>query len=121
MAALPQEITRHITLQIPGSPGGGGSDYASFICAGAPAFNLSALNWSYGAYTWHTNRDTYDKIVVDDLKNNAVLTAMLAYLAAEDAERLPRDRRLLAARAGGQAPAWPTCQQAARTAAQSTR
>ncbi len=51
---------------------------------GAPAFGLGALPWDYGNYTWHTNRDTYDKIVFDDLKSNATLTAMLAYLASED-------------------------------------
>ena len=64
----------------PGSPSGGGSDNASFLAAGAPAFNLSALNWSYWNYTWHTNRDTYDKIIFDDLKNNAILTAILTYI-----------------------------------------
>ena len=42
-----------------------------------------------------TNRDTFDKIVFDDLKNNATLTAMLVYLASEDPELLPRDQRVL--------------------------
>ena len=65
---------------MPGFPAGGGSDDYSFACYGAPAFGLGALNWDYGNYTWHTNRDTYDKIVFDDLKPNATLTAMLAYL-----------------------------------------
>ena len=68
-------------------PGGGGSDHASFVAAGAPAFSLGALNWSYFNYTWHTNRDTYDKIVFDDLRNNAIVTAILAYMACEDPER----------------------------------
>ena len=58
----------NISLQIPGSPGGG-SDYASFIYAGVPAFCLSSLSWDSGSYTWHKNRDTFDKIVTDDLKN----------------------------------------------------
>ena len=130
-AQLPTELTRHISLVIPGSPGGGGSDYASFICAGAPAFGLSSLGWEYGTYTWHTNRDTFDKIVFDDLKMNATLTAMLAYLAAEDPERVPRDRRVMSvAQAGAPAVsagrgsaggAWPACRPAARTSAESTR
>jgi Zn-dependent M28 family amino/carboxypeptidase len=34
MTALPTEISRHIDLNIPGNPGSGGSDYASFVCAG---------------------------------------------------------------------------------------
>ncbi|MGE5146856.1 MAG: FAD-dependent oxidoreductase, partial [Candidatus Eiseniibacteriota bacterium] len=42
---------------------GGGSDNASFVCYGAPAFGLGATSWDYGTYTWHTNRDTFDKIV----------------------------------------------------------
>ena len=45
---------------------------------------MSAVGWNYGAYTWHTNRDTYDKVVIDDLKNNATLVAMLTYMADKD-------------------------------------
>ena len=41
-------------------------------------------DWNYGNETWHTERDTYDKIVFDDLKSNATLAAMLVYLASED-------------------------------------
>ena len=117
LAQVPEEITRHITLVIPGSPGSGGSDYASFVCYGAPAFNLSSLYWDYGTYTWHTNRDTFDKISIDDLKNNAVLTAMLAYLASEDPERVPRDRRVLPVDPNtGQPRSWPECRAAQRNA-----
>jgi len=68
----------------PGGPAGGGSDDYSFSCYGAPTFGLGALSWDYGNITWHTDRDTYDKVVFDDLKSNATLTAMLAYLASED-------------------------------------
>ena len=119
LARIPVEITRHIELQIPGAPGGGGSDYASFICAGAPAFSLSSLSWGYGTVTWHTNRDTYDKIVFEEIRNNATLTAMLAYLASEDPERVSRARRVLPpaqaasqgpGRPGGFVPSeWPAC------------
>ena len=93
MSNIPAELSRNITLSFPGSPAGGGSDNASFVCYGAPAFGLGATSWDYGTYTWHTNRDTFDKIVLDDLKNNATLTAMLVYLASEDPETLSRDRR----------------------------
>ena len=68
----------------PGGPAGGGSDDYSFTCYGAPTFGLGALGWDYGNITWHTDRDTYDKVVFDDLKANATLTAMLVYLASED-------------------------------------
>jgi len=115
-AKVPQEITQHIDLRIPGTPGGGGSDYASFVCAGAPAFGLSSLGWDYGTYTWHTNRDTFDKIVIDDLKNNATLTAALAYLASEEPDRLPRDRAILPLNPRtGQQMTWPECRDGARS------
>jgi carboxypeptidase Q len=94
MSNIPTEIARNITLSFPGAPSGGGSDNASFVCHGAPAFGLGATSWDYGTYTWHTNRDTFDKIVFDDLKNNATLTAMLVYLASEDPETLSRDQRV---------------------------
>ena len=45
----------------------------------------------YRQYTWHTNLDTYDKIVFDDLKQNATLAAMLVYGASEDPERMTRE------------------------------
>ncbi|MBT8184056.1 MAG: M20/M25/M40 family metallo-hydrolase [Eudoraea sp.] len=100
LAAVPEEITEHIETTFPGSPGRGGSDYAAFVAAGAPAFSLSSLSWSYWNYTWHTNLDTYDKIVFDDVRNNAILTAILTYMACEDPEKtsrekaeLPRDSR----------------------------
>jgi Zn-dependent M28 family amino/carboxypeptidase len=115
-ASIPSELTGDIDLVIPGNPGGGGSDYASFICAGAPAFGLSSLSWDYGTYTWHTNRDTFDKVVMDDLRNNATLTAMLAYLASQEPEKLPRERRRIAPDGRSGAPGqWPACRDGARS------
>lgn len=87
LAAVPDTIRKRIVTSFPGSPSGGGSDNASFVAVGAPGFSLGALNWSYFNYTWHTNRDTYDKIVWDDLKNNAMLAAIMAYMASEDPEK----------------------------------
>ncbi|MBC7743897.1 MAG: M20/M25/M40 family metallo-hydrolase, partial [Flavobacterium sp.] len=81
---VPDSIRKDIQTIFPGAPSGGSSDYASFLAAGAPAFNLSSLSWDYGTYTWHTNRDTYDKIVFDDVRSNAILTAILVYMASED-------------------------------------
>lgn len=84
---------------------------------GAPAFSLGALNWGYGAYTWHTNRHTFGKTVFPELKNNATLTAMLAYLAAEDPQRIPRDRRMMpVSPRTGQQRTWPECRDGQRTA-----
>ncbi len=95
LSAVPRDITRHIETNFPGTPGGGGSDYASFVAAGAPGISLSSLSWNYWNYTWHTNLDTYDKIVFDDVRNNAMLTAILTYMASEDPERTSREKSVL--------------------------
>ncbi|HEX8693223.1 MAG TPA: M28 family peptidase [Longimicrobium sp.] len=123
LAKLPPELTDSLQIADPGAPSAGGTDNASFVCAGVPAFGLGSLSWDYGTYTWHTNRDTYDKISFDDVRRNAVMVAMLAYLASEEPERLPRDRlaELPPNPQTGQPRQWPTCQEPARSAAQSTR
>ncbi len=95
LEAVPEDIRKHIETEFPGSPARGGSDYASFLAAGVPAFSLSSLGWDYWNYTWHTNRDTYDKIVFDDVRNNAILTAILAYMASEDPEKTSREKSIL--------------------------
>ena len=104
----------------------------SFACWGAPAFGLGGTGWDYGSYTWHTNRDTFDKVWFDDLKGNATIAAMLAYLASEDPDKVTRERidpaaAQRAGAAGGAAAgaggrggagqgtfAWPVCQKAPR-------
>lgn len=107
--AVPEHITEEIETTFPGSPARGGSDYASFQAAGAPAFSLSSLNWSYWNYTWHTNRDTYDKIIFDDVRDNVILTAILAYMASEDPETTSRVRAVLPVNSRtGEAREWPT-------------
>tara|TARA_R110002020_G_scaffold21009_1_gene71044 strand:+ start:6018 stop:7574 length:1557 start_codon:yes stop_codon:yes gene_type:complete len=93
--AVPENITQEIETNFPGAPGRGGSDYASFVAAGAPAFNLSSLSWDYWNYTWHTNRDTYDKIIFDDVRQNVILTAILAYMASEDPDTTSREQIVL--------------------------
>lgn len=95
LSAVPDSIRSQIETSFPGAPGRGGSDFASFVAAGVPAFSLSSNSWLYGIYTWHTNRDTYDKIVFDDVRNNAILTAILAYMASEDPEKASREKSIL--------------------------
>lgn len=110
LEAVPSDITKDIEKTFPGSPAGGGSDYASFVAIGAPGFSLSSLSWSYWNYTWHTNLDTYDKIVFDDVRNNAILTAILAYMASEDPEKTSREKATLIgkSRRTGEPLVWPT-------------
>jgi Zn-dependent M28 family amino/carboxypeptidase len=113
---IPTEISDHIELDFPGPQESGGSDHVSFLCHGAPGFRLQSHYPDYRQYTWHTTRDTYDKIIFDDLKNNATLAAMLAYLASEDPERVPRDRAVLPIdeRTGEPRP-WIACRPARRS------
>ncbi len=123
LSQTPQEVTQHIEFSFPGVPSAGGTDHAAFVCWGAPAFSLSSLTWDYFTYTWHTNRDTFDKLVFDDLKNNAVLVASLAYLASEDPERVSRARRTVMPLnpQTGQPMTWPSCSSPARSFGESPR
>jgi carboxypeptidase Q len=112
LGRIPTELRQQINMQGAGMPSGGGTDDASFACHGLPAFGLYGVSWNYSASTWHTNRDTYDKVVFDDLKSNATLTAMLVYLAAEEPTMISRQRIEL-----GDGRAWPSCQLAPRQTA----
>jgi len=125
LAQIPADFKGQLEFRGAGFPAGGGSDDFSFACYGAPAIGLGSLSWNYFNYTWHTNRDTYDKIVFDDLKWNAALTAMLAYLASEDPTMITRERVDLAAAAAAAPPStsgrgrgipttWPQCVKAPR-------
>jgi hypothetical protein len=127
LGRIPKEFSAQINGGNPvqsGRPAGGGSDDFSFGCAGLPAFGLGATPWDYNTVTWHTERDTYDKVVFDDLRYNATLTAMLVYLASEDPTRIPLDRVDLAAQAAaargaggggrGFGTTWPVCEKAPR-------
>jgi hypothetical protein len=89
MAQMPAALTQFVRLAGP-SGVGGGSDHASFLCHGAPAASLGALSWDYSFTSWHTTRDSFDKVMQDDLRHNATLTAMFAYLASEDPARSSR-------------------------------
>jgi hypothetical protein len=115
LSRVPPALADGIQLDAPGLPSAGSSDHSSFVCRGAPGFWLLSTSWDYGTYTWHTDRDTYDKIAFPDLRRNAVLLAMLAYQAAED-ERIPRTRRTdLPPNAAGQPGSWPACRPAQRS------
>lgn len=94
LSKVPRKISQEIKTEFPGNPGSGGTDHVPFIAAGVPAFNLSASPWNYFNYTWHTNLDTYDKIVFDDVRSNVILTAILVYMACEEPGMVSRDRRI---------------------------
>ena len=107
LSKVPAYYKQGLETRFPGAPAGGGSDNASFVAAGVPAFSLSSNSWLYGSYTWHTNRDTYDKIVFDDVKNNAILTAILVYMACEDPVKTSREKIILPETSTGEPGKWP--------------
>lgn len=114
LTAVPENIRKNIETKFPGAPGAGGSDFASFVAADAPAFSLSSLNWSYGTYTWHTNLDTFDKIVFDDVRSNAIVAAIMAYQASEDPATTSRQKVVLPAKPNGEPGTWPEQRKATR-------
>lgn len=115
LSAVPKDITRDIETTFPGMPAGGSSDHASFVAAGVPAFMLSSLSWGYGTITWHTNLDTYDKLIFDDIKSNVILTAILAYKASEEDGLVDREQRILPLDRNGKPQKWPAIRQPRRT------
>jgi len=92
LVAVPDTVKDHIKiLRFPGAPSdGGSSDHTSFGSVGVPAFSPVSLGWQYLTQTWHTNKDTYDKIVFDDVRNNAMFIAVMVYMACEDNERISK-------------------------------
>jgi hypothetical protein len=71
-------------------PAGGGTDSASFNRAGLPGINMILDGIQYDSFTWHTNLDTYERIVEDDVKKAAIVVAGTVYHLAMRDELLPR-------------------------------
>jgi carboxypeptidase Q len=72
------------------SRGLGGTDSTSFNQAGLPGIGLAQDSIEYGTHTWHTNLDTYERILEDDVKKAAVVVATAVYELATRDELLPR-------------------------------
>ncbi len=68
----------------------GGSDNTSFNNAGLPGMGLGQDPIEYGSHTWHTNLDTYERILEEDVKKDAVTVAWAVYQLATRDELLPR-------------------------------
>jgi hypothetical protein len=68
----------------------GGTDSTSFNQAGLPGIGLGQDPIEYGTHTWHTNLDTYERIIEDDVKKAAVVVATAVYALAMRDELLPR-------------------------------
>ena len=69
---------------------GGGTDSASFQNAGLPGIGLGQDPIEYDSHTWHTNLDTLERIVEEDVKTSAVAIASAVYHVAMRDQMLPR-------------------------------
>jgi carboxypeptidase Q len=72
------------------SRGLGGSDNTSFNQAGLPGIGVFQDPIEYGSHTWHTNLDTYERVIEEDVKNSAIVIAAAVYALAMRDELLPR-------------------------------
>jgi Zn-dependent M28 family amino/carboxypeptidase len=68
----------------------GSSDHSSFNEAGLPGINVIQDPIQYDSHTWHTNLDTYERVVEEDVKKAAITIASLVYHLAMRDEPLPR-------------------------------
>jgi hypothetical protein len=68
----------------------GGTDHLSFDRVGIPGFNFIQDPIEYGFRTHHTELDTFDHLVLDDLKQAAVVVASTVYHLAMRDEMMPR-------------------------------
>jgi hypothetical protein len=68
----------------------GGSDNTSFSQAGLPGIGMAQDPIEYQTNTWHTNLDTYERILEDDVKKDAMIVAWSVYQLAMRDDLLPR-------------------------------
>lgn len=66
----------------------GNTDHQSFAIYGLPAYQFIQDKLEYDR-TYHSIMDTYDHLSIEDLKNNAVITAWLSLNAAMDDTKIP--------------------------------
>jgi hypothetical protein len=123
LSEMPSEITRQIYFYPPGAPATGGSDDAAFGCYQVPSYGFNSISWDYNNLTHHTDRDTYDKVIIADQRNNAALLAMLIYEASEDPVFMSRELLdpLPISRATGKPMEWAPCPKPLRSSTDSNR
>ena len=68
----------------------GGTDSTSFNAAGLPGIGGAQDPIEYFNVTWHTNLDTYERIIEPDVKASAIIFAAAVYTLAMRDELLPR-------------------------------
>lgn len=68
----------------------GGTDHLSFDAVGVPGFQFIQDEISYSSKTHHSNMDTWDHLLKEDLKQAATIIASFVYHTAQRDEKLPR-------------------------------
>lgn len=68
----------------------GGTDHLAFNAVGIPGFQFIQDPMDYNTRTHHSNMDTYDRLVEQDLKRSATIVAAFVYHTSERAAALPR-------------------------------
>jgi len=71
----------------------GGSDNTSFSQAGLAGIGMGQDPIEYNSNTWHTNLDSYERILEDDVKKDAMVVAWSVYQLAMRDDLLPRFAR----------------------------
>ena len=79
----------------------GGTDHQSFDAVGIPGFQFIQDEIEYNTRTHHTNMDTYDHLVPEDLKQAATVIASFVYNTAQLDQKIPRKELPKARGAGG--------------------
>lgn len=69
----------------------GGTDHLGFDAIGIPGFQFIQDPIEYRSRSHHTNMDTYERLVIDDLKQIAVVVAAFVYNTAQRDEMIPRE------------------------------
>ena len=80
----------------------GGTDHQSFDAVGLPGFQFIQDPIEYSTRTHHTNMDSYDHLIAEDLQQISAVVAAFVYNAAMRDELLPR-KELPEARGAAQA------------------
>jgi carboxypeptidase Q len=68
----------------------GGTDHLSFDAVGIPGFQFIQDELDYETRTHHSNMDTYERLLPEDMKQAAVVEAIFVYNAAMRDQMLPR-------------------------------
>lgn len=76
---------RHTTIR-----NTGGTDHLAFDAVGIPGFQFIQDPIEYATRTHHSNMDVYERIQAADMRHNALVVAVFAYLTANREGLMPR-------------------------------